>query len=108
MITQIYTTPNMRKIAQNVIPLPYIPLLLLLVISILSTTAAAQDVDIVPRKEIEKYDSVSLELYVLIMNRRYNESREAYPQITEEQIEVRETCSIRVLDAIGTCCNPQL
>ena len=54
MITQIYTTPNMRKIARNVIPLPYIPLLLLLVISILSTTAAAQSVDIVPYKEIKK------------------------------------------------------
>ncbi len=60
MITQIHTTPNMRKIVQSVIPLPYISLLLLLVIRILSTPAAAQSVDIVPYNEIKKYDT---ELY---------------------------------------------
>lgn len=57
MTTQIHTTPNMRKIARNVIPLPYIPLLLLLMISILPTAAAAQSVDIVPHKEIKRYDT---------------------------------------------------
>ena len=57
MITQIHTTPNMRKIARNIISLSYIPLLLLLVIGILSTTAAAQSVGIVPYKEIKKYDT---------------------------------------------------
>ena len=53
MIAQIHTTPNMRKITRNVIPLSYTSLLLLLVISILSTTAAAQSVDIVPYGEAQ-------------------------------------------------------
>ena len=60
MRTQSHTTPNMRKIARNVIPLFYILLLSLLAISILSTTAAAQSVAIVPYKEINRYDT---ELY---------------------------------------------